>query len=251
MSDTPRTDAAETRANASTNPYSVLREHARDLERKLAEAMDRSQEDWVALTQRAERAEAALADMEQVKDRWMFRCEKAEAKLTPSPDVAKIIEAVRSAELFEDGVSADLHCAGIVTLPAAYLAGRIDGIDELAADLSPALLSQAAQLQKKEAECEGLRQDAERYRFLRDNPDFQIEYTGELTLEEAMSDPVTDVLKYAGLLQSENATLRKHAENFVKCRIRANGYSDWSKEMLDDVFEDYRADFPKEPSDDK
>lgn len=61
MSDTPRTDAAETRANASTNPYSVLREHARDLERKLAEAMDRSQEDWVALTQRAERAEAENA----------------------------------------------------------------------------------------------------------------------------------------------------------------------------------------------
>ncbi len=29
-----------------------------------------------------------------------------------------------------------------------------------------------------------LRKDAERFRFLRDNPDFQIEYTGELTLEQ-------------------------------------------------------------------
>lgn len=46
-------------------------------------------------------------------------------------------------------------------------------------------------------------------------------------------------------LQSENATLRKHAENFVKCCIRANGYSDWSKEMLDDVFEAYRARLPE------
>lgn len=27
-------------------------------------------------------------------------------------------------------------------------------------------------------------QDAKRYRFLRDNPHFQIEYTGELTLDE-------------------------------------------------------------------
>lgn len=52
-------------------------------------------------------------------------------------------------------------------------------------------------------------------------------------------------------LRAEKAKLRMHAENFVKCRIRANGYTDWSKEMLDDVFEAYRADFPKETDHDK
>lgn len=31
---------------------------------------------------------------------------------------------------------------------------------------------------------EELRKDAERYRYLRDNPFFQIEYTGDLTLDE-------------------------------------------------------------------
>ena len=34
------------------------------------------------------------------------------------------------------------------------------------------------------AEVERLTKDAERYRFLRDNPYFQIEYTGNLTLDE-------------------------------------------------------------------
>jgi len=35
-----------------------------------------------------------------------------------------------------------------------------------------------------EQQLEATKLDAERYRFLRDNPDFQIEYTGELTLDE-------------------------------------------------------------------
>jgi hypothetical protein len=34
------------------------------------------------------------------------------------------------------------------------------------------------------AELAAVRKDAARYRFLRDNPYFQIEYTGELTLDE-------------------------------------------------------------------
>jgi hypothetical protein len=39
-----------------------------------------------------------------------------------------------------------------------------------------------------EAENTALRKDAERYRWLRDNPDFQIEYTGELTLDQHIDE---------------------------------------------------------------
>lgn len=36
-----------------------------------------------------------------------------------------------------------------------------------------------------------LEQDAMRYRFLRDNPEFQIEYTGELALDQHMDEAMS------------------------------------------------------------
>jgi hypothetical protein len=45
-------------------------------------------------------------------------------------------------------------------------------------------LRQEQRIAALEAENAELRKDAERFSFLRDNPDFQIEYTGELTLEQ-------------------------------------------------------------------
>ena len=41
------------------------------------------------------------------------------------------IRKAREAELFEDGCEADLHDAGIKTLPAAYMQGRLDVLDEI------------------------------------------------------------------------------------------------------------------------
>jgi hypothetical protein len=46
-----------------------------------------------------------------------------------------LVEKVRSAELFEDGVRADLFNAGVRTIAAAYIRGRQDSCDELAAAL--------------------------------------------------------------------------------------------------------------------
>jgi hypothetical protein len=43
-----------------------------------------------------------------------------------------------------------------------------------------------------EAENSELRKDAERYRFLRDNPAFQIEYTGELTLDQHVDEAMLE-----------------------------------------------------------
>jgi hypothetical protein len=37
-----------------------------------------------------------------------------------------------------------------------------------------------------DGEARQLRQDAARYRWLRDNPQFQIEYTGDLTLDQCI-----------------------------------------------------------------
>lgn len=51
-----------------------------------------------------------------------------------------------------------------------------------------------------------------------------------------------DALKYAGLLQAESAKLRKHAEAMAD----ATHVYDWETHAAA-----YRADFPKEPSDDK
>lgn len=158
MSDTPRTVAVCEKliAWATKNPNATIGDAAKFI-------VETFTEDMAEVERELNEAQKTITEFREwsiggvAASEWKNRAETAEAKLTPSPDVAKIIEAVRSAKLFEDGVSADLHCAGIVTLPAAYLAGRIDGIDELAADLSPALLSQAAQLQKKEAENAKLR----------------------------------------------------------------------------------------------
>ena len=47
----------------------------------------------------------------------------------------------------------------------------------------------AESLQSQLAAAQG---DAERYRFLRDNPNFQIEYTGALTLDAAVLDAQGD-----------------------------------------------------------
>ena len=70
----------------------------------------------------------------------------ANAKLAAKPDVAGLVERL----VEEDVIHGDSQFG-------TYLYGE-------AAD---ALLSLSAQLQEKEAECAGLRQDAERYRWLR------------------------------------------------------------------------------------
>lgn len=74
----------------------------------------------------------------------------ARASKQPHTDVhserdsfARIIQRVREATLFEDGVSADLHSAGIVTLADAYRAGREDGINEVGEALNELPANQA------------------------------------------------------------------------------------------------------------
>lgn len=42
-----------------------------------------------------------------------------------------LIQEARDAEFFEDGLSADLHCADITTLPDAYIEGRLNVLDDL------------------------------------------------------------------------------------------------------------------------
>ena len=140
MSDTPRTDAAETRANASTNPYSVLREHARDLERKLAEAMDRSQEDWGALTQRSEAAEAKLA------------------ALQAKPDVAGLVRRLCMSKLFDaPELTAERKEAADALLS---LSAQLQEKEAECNAKTEVLLEAQRIAAQAQAECEGLRQDA-------------------------------------------------------------------------------------------
>ena len=82
----------------------------------------------------------------------------------------------------------EYHHHEVVELAAA------DTIDALVAEVERLKLKLEASTERRTtlrtqrdialAEVERLTKDAERYRFLRDNPYFQIEYTGKLTLDE-------------------------------------------------------------------
>lgn len=41
------------------------------------------------------------------------------------------VQRVREAQLFEDGISGDLHELSITSLSEAYLLGRVDALDEI------------------------------------------------------------------------------------------------------------------------
>jgi hypothetical protein len=52
------------------------------------------------------------------------------------PKTQEIIKSVRDAEMFHDGLSADLHQAGVTDMAGAYKMGYEHACDELAARLS-------------------------------------------------------------------------------------------------------------------
>lgn len=93
-----------------------------------------------------------------------MRIEELEAKLAAlqvKPDAAGLVahldSLVKHTKEVADSSQICDATAERYLINASYLQDTIN-----------ALLSQAAQLQEKEAECEGLRRDAERWRFLRD-----------------------------------------------------------------------------------
>lgn len=80
----------------------------------------------------------------------------AEAKLAAKPDVARLVKEATTEALHQD--------ARALTGADQSIAGA------LLRRLADALLSLSAQLAEKKAECEGLRQDAERFQYLQNIP---------------------------------------------------------------------------------
>lgn len=157
MSDTPRTDALKVDLSRDTFAVFIeMREHARQLERDLA---------------------AANEQVEMVKDiqellgvKSWHGCYAAIAelkeKLAAKPDVAGLVGAYDEARYhFEDWT-------GGADTPSkqAELKRRVDAKDAARQRIQDALLSFSAQLAEKKAECEGLRQDAERFQYLQNIP---------------------------------------------------------------------------------
>lgn len=121
-----------------------------------------------------------------VTSEWKARAERAEAKLTPSPgqdfDEYMCPNCVtpwkcNGPHIPEPSCASEPDVAGLVEKFEAAAQGYFGSAISFAdyRQVTQALLSLSAQLKEKEAECAGLRKDAERYRDMRDN-DRTLEY---------------------------------------------------------------------------